>query len=675
MKRQGFSLKSRAAFVAVFFLSISAGAAELSVTSVEPNLGPVSGGTKIFIQGTGFGAQCTVRVGQSPCSPVSADTDTELSCTAPAGAEGPSDVSVVCGDAAAKLERAFTYYAPLILKTEFPALAPGYSMHLSASGGVPPYRFSVEQNDCFQVDRVTGVLTVSCTSVPVVEARVEDSIGGMGTWVVRLALGLQLEPLYTSVHPGDSFQVSLTAGATGVAPIHYEVISGPAVIDPATGAGVSGNESGQAKVRARDALGQTSEISIQVIAHGYKDPKFGFSAQLDGAQFNVSHLLAIDDRRLVIGSGPHSHFAAFELSSGAPSVQEFPISKNREDSAEGFAKQPDGNILISGESYKDSWTNFFDTSQAALVRVHQNLDIDGSFGKKGIVTFNIRSVARESLDSVLVGPNGEIWGTVQSCKSGNCQPYLVRISARGKVEGSFAVGKSIPHSYYKYAAMESAPKPLLFPMSPEAFFVVVGGYAPDLEGPDTASPPKVFLMRYDAPLKQASLRSFTEFKGVNGFCRLSGIAPSAAGTWVAGAGCTVREDNTVYYVQVFNRWNSDGSLDQSFGDAGVLRALASDQSDVEVDQGGSSFTLESDGQIIMASSGNKDRSQSGMFRIGKDGTADLSFGKEGFAERDTEGGFPRQVSILSDGTLEVFAASGSGIGSSGENFSLNHYVP
>ena len=63
-----------------------------SITSLSPQRGSTSGGTRIVIQGSGFMAagagSNAVTVGGVPCTSVNTDSDTEIRCFVPAGTSG-----------------------------------------------------------------------------------------------------------------------------------------------------------------------------------------------------------------------------------------------------------------------------------------------------------------------------------------------------------------------------------------------------------------------------------------------------------------------------------------------------------------------------------------------------------------------------------------------------------
>lgn len=85
----------------------------LKVTSITPNAGSTTGGTKVTIAGTEFTSDATVAIGGVPATDVavvSATTITAVAASRPTG--GSSDVVVTAGGKTATLTAGFTYVAP-----------------------------------------------------------------------------------------------------------------------------------------------------------------------------------------------------------------------------------------------------------------------------------------------------------------------------------------------------------------------------------------------------------------------------------------------------------------------------------------------------------------------------------------------------------------------------------
>lgn len=87
----------------------------LTVSAINPSVGPTAGGTSVTITGTGFENYSTidVTIGGSACSGVTVNSPTELTCTTTAHTAGLANVQVTLdGTTSASLVNGFEYTAP-----------------------------------------------------------------------------------------------------------------------------------------------------------------------------------------------------------------------------------------------------------------------------------------------------------------------------------------------------------------------------------------------------------------------------------------------------------------------------------------------------------------------------------------------------------------------------------
>lgn len=77
----------------------------------SPNSGPVAGGTVIQIigQGTAWDATTTAKIDQLPCTTLTLDSPTQLTCTVPADTQGGKTITVVTGSETLLVLDAYTY--------------------------------------------------------------------------------------------------------------------------------------------------------------------------------------------------------------------------------------------------------------------------------------------------------------------------------------------------------------------------------------------------------------------------------------------------------------------------------------------------------------------------------------------------------------------------------------
>jgi uncharacterized delta-60 repeat protein len=140
-----------------------------------------------------------------------------------------------------------------------------------------------------------------------------------------------------------------------------------------------------------------------------------------------------------------------------------------------------------------------------------------------------------------------------------------------------------------------------------------------------------------------------------------GMLTTPAGTFAGGAGMALQPDGKILlggygkpganldFVVV--RYNSDGSIDNTFSGDGIASAAVGAGLDV-----GSCMALQTDGKIIVAGKTNNGTNNDfGLVRFNADGTMDAGFGTAGVVTTAFPGGAaePRCMAIQSDGKIIV----------------------
>lgn len=97
------------------YLDAALPSASFRLTSVSPSNGPVAGGTRITLEGTGFTPGLAVHVGAMPATQIEVVSSTRMLATTAAGSPGPATVRLIGSGAMSSLADAFTY-------TDSPAL-------------------------------------------------------------------------------------------------------------------------------------------------------------------------------------------------------------------------------------------------------------------------------------------------------------------------------------------------------------------------------------------------------------------------------------------------------------------------------------------------------------------------------------------------------------------------
>ncbi|MEO9340881.1 putative Ig domain-containing protein [Mesorhizobium sp. SB112] len=98
-----------------FTLTVLGADAAPTITNVSPSTGPAAGGTSVVITGTNLTDATAVTFGGAPAASFAVITDTAITATTEAHAEGPVDVAVTTPGGSATAAGAFTYDAPVVL--------------------------------------------------------------------------------------------------------------------------------------------------------------------------------------------------------------------------------------------------------------------------------------------------------------------------------------------------------------------------------------------------------------------------------------------------------------------------------------------------------------------------------------------------------------------------------
>src|SRR5262249_32973927 len=96
------------------------------------------------------------------------------------------------------------------------------------------------------------------------------------------------------------------------------------------------------------------------------------------------------------------------------------------------------------------------------------------------------------------------------------------------------------------------------------------------------------------------------------------------------------------------RYNSDGTLDETFGSAGTITSTMSDEADDLIRQ--------PDGKLVVV--GSTARVEVVLIRYNVDGSLDETFGTGGIVMTGTGVGFPRKLALQGDGKIIVAGTTG-----------------
>ena len=316
------------------------------------------------------------------------------------------------------------------------------------------------------------------------------------------------------------------------------------------------------------------------------------------------------------------------------------------DRAYGMTMQSDGKILVAGESNNGSNADF------ALTRYNANGSLDTSFGTGGIVTTRIGS-ADDLGRAVVLQADGKIVVVGESMIAGNFDIALTRYNSDGSLDSSFGGGDGIVttavgtgHDHGQSVTVQADGK------------LLVAGYS------RTANNFDFTLVRYNT-----DGTTDTSFGGGDG------IVTTAIGTGNdIGRSITLQADGKILVAghgvvggnqdYVLVRYNADGTLDTGFSDDGIVVTVIG-----PADDRAYSVNVQTDGRILLAGLSNNDFS---LVRYNSNGSLDTSFGGDGIVTTDIAGGtdLGRAMTILSDGKILVAGQVGT---LSSSDFALIRY--
>ena len=334
--------------------------------------------------------------------------------------------------------------------------------------------------------------------------------------------------------------------------------------------------------------------------NGSLDTTFDVDGKLTtdiGTQTDVPVSIALQsDGKIVVGGysdiGPNVRFAlarynydgsldtTFDLDGKLNTI----VGNNGIDGAYSIAIQPDGKIIAAGISKNSSINNF------ALVRYNSNGILDSTFGLNGKKITSFGTGNASSGNSVVIQSDGKIIVAGGSNNGTNSDFALVRYNPNGSLDATFDTDGKLTTDI---GNSDNSAKSVAIQQDGK---IVAVGTSYGIEN-------KFALVRYNV---DGSLD--TTFDSDGKVTTIGGVANSVV----------IQADGKIVVAGVFNsilnddfailRYNSDGSLDTTFGVNGKSIITIQDRNDEA-----RGVAIQSDGKIVLA--GGTTKSQIGFFAL------------------------------------------------------------
>ena len=320
---------------------------------------------------------------------------------------------------------------------------------------------------------------------------------------------------------------------------------------------------------------------------------------------------------------------------------------NLSDTAKSVTVQADGKILVAGYSGNGPQYDF------SLVRYNSDGSLDTTFSHNGMVNTDV-GTSYDFGSSVTVQEDGKILVAGSSRNAaGNDDFALVRYNNDGSLDTTFGgdgiVTTAIGTGYDNASSVT---------VQADGKILVAGS---------SNLPYDFALVRYnsDGSLDATFSSDGKVTTSIGGFDSARSVTVQADGKILAAGYC----DNGINYDFALIRYNSDGSLDTTFGSTGIVSTVIG--TNYEAAQ---SVTVQSDGKILVAgysknTAGNDDFA---LVRYNNNGSLDNTFSGDGKVTTaiGTGSDIGYSVAVQADGKILL---TGYSINGSNSDFALVRY--
>ena len=392
---------------------------------------------------------------------------------------------------------------------------------------------------------------------------------------------------------------------------------------------------------------------------GDLDPGFGEGGKVTTAFGAAAYSMAVQpDGKLVLAGGGTTDFALARYNGDGTLDSSF--GENGKVTTKilhlynwafAVAIQTDGKIVAAGGAGDFSTSDGF-----ALARYNSDGSLDSSFGDGGKVTTafdgdwngEISPMSESEAYAIAIQSDGMIvaGGYVDGIPA---HFALARYKSNGKLDKSFGAGGKVTTSFSNFSVTARS-----LAIQPDGK-IVLAGYAGGQDGVDFA------LARYtsDGSLDStfgASGKVTTDLFGQLDFAWAAALQPDGRIVLAGFSGILGGPGGEEAVDFALVRYNSDGSLDTSFGSGGKV------VTDFGNDEAINAVGIQRDGRIVAAgAAGFDDTSDFALARYNSDGSLDSTFGSGGKITTDFFGwDGATALAILPSG--RIVAAGGSTTG-------------
>ncbi|HEY7986383.1 MAG TPA: cadherin-like domain-containing protein, partial [Methylophilaceae bacterium] len=315
------------------------------------------------------------------------------------------------------------------------------------------------------------------------------------------------------------------------------------------------------------------------------------------------------------------------------------------DSANAVVVQPDGKILVAGTAGGTAST----AASFAVARYNSDGSLDSTFDGNGKATTNFTSVLGSAASSVALQADGKVVVAGSAQNVGTGEDFAVaRFNADGSLDSTFGTNGKVTTNLGPGPSNDDFATSEAIQANGK---IVVGGYSTNINGNTDFS-----LVRYNTNGSldtsfNATGKVTTDFN--NSYDKLYSITIQADGKIIA-VGSINNQDFALA------RYNTDGSLDTSFGTNGKLTSDFFNRADIA-----KSVIVQSDGKILVTGSVTTPYAQEiGLERFNADGSLDSTFGNNG--KLITDVGIPgydfysvgNSVTVEADGKILIAGGNG-----------------